>query len=1474
MRTNHLTAVVFTIVFFMCVALYADTLRIPCHFEMPAISEVDGSHLIRMEGLTVLGTTGEPLLPVKTLTVLLPYGQSLSKVWLEIDKQSTLPGTYEIQYQKEVRPIGLPPAGKNLRNEEIYRSSSPYPKEPVHVLGEQTIRGHRVAIVNVCPVRYVPASGRITIITKAHLAIKTQNRSVSIQERKSLRMLPKRIRLENSQALSTYPVQSEDRGGTAEYLLITSSRLLPSFLPLLEWKELKGLHCKTALVEEIEATGTGLDLPQKIRNYIRDCYLSEGTQYVLLGGDDEIIPAKGVFGQVGNYLDHSMPCDLYYTALDGNWNSDGDSVYGEPNDGVGGGEVDLLAEVLIGRAPVGTSEEVTNFVRKTLQYEQYGIPNLDAMVWIGEQLDAQTFGSDSKEAIAVQMPPGYSHVRLYDRDNSFTTANVLAALNASPHIINHLGHSDETYCLGLEMHQVLGLTNAYPFLVYSQGCYAGAFDTATSGTDDCIGEKIVTMANGAFAGIFNSRYGWYTPADPTAGPSHYFDQEFFDALFAEGQTDVSLTHLGAAFQDAKEDLIGTLDEPVMRWCYMNLVLFGDPEMTVYNSLHKGTISFDSRKYKSSASPLIRLVDYDLNADHSSPDTVVVPVASDTDVIGQMITLTEVGPNTGLFSGRLGLSLNPATQDGILQVKHGDTISVLYVDQDDGSGASREVRAAAQIDDVPPVVSNICANAIKDTSARISWQTDELADARVEYGLTPALGSFVGSADLSTDHVLRVNDLQPDNLYYYAVESRDEAGNVSKVCLDTMQFQTRLATTLFFDDIEPGGAAAKGMWTSQVLAGDIPLWTRTKLGFHSKHFAWHVDDYPRPSACVLDTPEVNLKGIPIPQLVFWHRMVSEKNYDGGYIQVSVDRGKTWHTLAESRMVQGTSYKKLGATCPTANARGWTGNIAWERVIFDLEDFAGKRVIIRFRMESDNSVDAGQNDGWLIDDVAITSVHGLICFDRPAYRPGDTVYISVFEGGANRQHARSDTPSLVASSLAESYPEPVRMSNQRLPGGFVGAINLAEGLPTPDGVLQVRREDVITAAYTAGRKVYRETANVDGLSPSIYNVRVTGRTPDSVTLEWETNEPTDGLVMYGPSPQLGLEYYSAEYTTRHVTTVRGLERTTIYYFKLMCTDKAGNISLYDKQGNPDTFVSGGFELSGKITEDMTLYAIPGNPWIFTDDTKIQAGVKVTVEPGAVLKFGKGGKPYNNASLWVYGSLIAVGTPEKPITFTSIRDDSVDGDTNGDGDMTRPTSGDWGTVSFSDSSADSSIIENAVFKYGRWDGGQECGVVESRTPTPTIKNCRFEKNVFPVAFTLGAQPELSGLKLASNDFNGLWLRPGLQLKSGTLNVTEVPYIFWSPDGRDFILPSSSSLSVTPGVVIKVGSRANLGSTTSLVLSGTVNISGTADKPVVLTSLKDDSIYGDTNGDGTSTTAQPGDWGRISLSNTSAAVEHCIIR
>lgn len=99
---------------------------------------------------------------------------------------------------------------------------------------------------------------------------------------------------------------------------------------------------------------------------------------------------------------------------------------------------------------------------------------------------------------------------------------------------------------------------------------------------------------------------------------------------------------------------------------------------------------------------------------------------------------------------------------------------------------------------------------------------------------------------------------------------------------------------------------------------------------------------------------------------------------------------------------------------------------------------------------------------------------------------------------------------------------------------------------------------------------------------------------------------------------------------------------------------------------------------------------------DDVIVPSGVTLTIEPGAIMKFDD----LKRIRVQAGGSLIAAGTRARPIYFTSLKDDSIGGDLNGDGADTIPGAGDWwgiygegGTIR----------LEHAVVAYG---GGHESG------------------------------------------------------------------------------------------------------------------------------------------------------------------------
>ena len=93
-----------------------------------------------------------------------------------------------------------------------------------------------------------------------------------------------------------------------------------------------------------------------------------------------------------------------------------------------------------------------------------------------------------------------------------------------------------------------------------------------------------------------------------------------------------------------------------------------------------------------------------------------------------------------------------------------------------------------------------------------------------------------------------------------------------------------------------------------------------------------------------------------------------------------------------------------------------------------------------------------------------------------------------------------------------------------------------------------------------------------------------------------------------------------------------------------------------------------VSGSVSASATWRT--GDLYVIKDNLTIGNGVTVTIEPGVIVKFAAGKSLTVNSG----GTLKVAGTRALPVVFTSIKDDANGGDTNGDGDATRPQAGDW--------------------------------------------------------------------------------------------------------------------------------------------------------------------------------------------------------
>ena len=563
--------------------------------------ETEGNYIkVKLTGAQSYGDAGAPDLPWIGSKLLLPMGEEA------VDIQINLSGAKDIVLDKKIAPIQPPiklsevaVAQRIDPDPAIYDRSIAYPEQKHNGSNTQYFAGHPINFTAICPFDYNPVENKLTFYHQITINIITSPSSKAVEAKTLLKQdvdTADRLKkiIDNSQAIPRY----EERLVGYDYLIIYDQAKQTQWLPFKSLYEDRGLNVYMKPIQEIVAQNAGIDTQEKIRNYIISFYSQQPLKYVLLAGDTDVIPHRGFYVNMGSggEVDADIPADMYYSCLDGNWNTDNDNYWGEPM------ESDLVPELSIGRFCYNSDDEIANFINKTSMYlNNPVIPEIKSAFFVGEYLwEGPTWGGDYMDEMiggssangytTVGIPVNWNITTLYDRtygsSNSWGASQIRPLLSQGPNFVNHLGHSNTTYAMRLAVNQVTPTTitnngvNHNFSIIFTQGCYAGAFDNREtdvgSYTVDSITEKFTSISTAAVAMIAHSRYGWGVVGS-TDGASQHIHRQFIDAIFGEG-----IYPLGKALDDSKIDNIPWItNTPVMYWVTYETNVIGDPALMAW-----------------------------------------------------------------------------------------------------------------------------------------------------------------------------------------------------------------------------------------------------------------------------------------------------------------------------------------------------------------------------------------------------------------------------------------------------------------------------------------------------------------------------------------------------------------------------------------------------------------------------------------------------------------------------------------------------------------------------------------------------------------------------------------------------------------------------------------------------------------------------------------------------------------------------
>ena len=546
------------------------------------------------------GEPGTPLLPVRFIQIAIPSELEVVGVEVISSESLELPGTYRIYPAQSFYSLSNSPGREEPELVEpdaaVYGLSSHYPGTLVEVTNNGFLGGQHIAGIALHPLQYVPGEGKLVLYTRIQFKLIFAPTSrfpapVNRRSAEGVRFYSDRAR---SLVINPEDVQLDVNGflppdEEVDYLIITDSSFVAAFRALADWKTRKGISTEIVDLSSVYANYTGADAQERIRNCVKDFYANRGTKWVLLGGDTSILPERRAI---------DIPSDLYYSDLDGDWNALPNWWYGELED-----DVDMYADVFVGRAPSSDASQAQIFVDKCLTYETgLSTDYQNKILYAAEILAINTDGARLKEYIdSAFVPPCSQTNKLYEIWGNLNASTFRDAIEEGQNLINHAGH-------GLYGNLSIGpylwsksnmdsLTNGPRYgLFYSFATTSAAID------EDCIGEHFINNPDGggvAYCGY--SRLEYIYSGNPPQGPGPALDVEFFRLLF-----DYSAYHVGRTLADSRTPFIpwAQQSENDYRWALFGLLLLGDPTLELWtdtpvqiSAAHDSTVSQGSISFQ-------------------------------------------------------------------------------------------------------------------------------------------------------------------------------------------------------------------------------------------------------------------------------------------------------------------------------------------------------------------------------------------------------------------------------------------------------------------------------------------------------------------------------------------------------------------------------------------------------------------------------------------------------------------------------------------------------------------------------------------------------------------------------------------------------------------------------------------------------------------------------------------------------------